>query len=371
MKKISVLFSILFFYCSSYAQLNPASPIKDSLLSMPEKSFEVFWQTFEDNYAFFKLRHINWKATYKKYRSRVDSTTSDDSLFSILSQMVAPFYDDHINIIIPGKKQFTVEKPSPFLKEFPNESSKDSLWTAINKTLYKNGFETLRESGPDYRGKKLFYYSQSKDYGYIRIGRCFVSDSTYDNNAADSTLAGKIFDSVLQKIDNVKAIILDARSNIGGNDEFAYAIAGRFVNKKILGHSKQIRKSGSEEFTRLESWYITPQTNKPFTKPVVILTNDQTGSAGDVLALIMKALPQTTIIGENSLGIYSDMYGFELPNKWQVSLSNERYYSSKMVCYEGKGTPVDIRVKNTKQDISTMRDPVVSTAINYLMRKEN
>lgn len=86
---------------------------------MPEKNFEVFWQTFEDNYAFFKLRNIDWKATYKKYRWKVDSTTSDDSLFSILSQMVAPFNDDHINIIIPGKRQFTVEKPSAFLREFP------------------------------------------------------------------------------------------------------------------------------------------------------------------------------------------------------------------------------------------------------------
>ena len=85
--------------------------------------------------------------------------------------------------------------------------------------------------------------------------------------------------------------------------------------------------------------------------------------------MIMKALPQTTIIGENSMGIYSNMYGFELPNKWQVSLSNEKYFSSKMISYESKGTPVDIHVGNTKQDLSTMKDPVVSTAIYYLEKK--
>ena len=28
-----------------------------------------------------------------------------------------------------------------------------------------------------------------------------------------------------------------------------------------------------------------------------------------------------------------------LPNKWQVSLSNEKYFSSNMTCYESKGTP--------------------------------
>lgn len=368
MQKISTLLSILFFYCSCCAQLNPASAIKDSLLSMPEKSFEVFWQTFEDNYAFFRLRNIDWNRNYKNYRRKVDSTTSDDSLFSILSQMVAPFNDDHINIIIPGKRQFTVEKPSTFLKEFPTESSRDSLWAVVNVTLYKSGFETLKEIGPDYEGKKLFYYSESKDFGYIRIGRCFVSDATYNDSKVDSELAGKIFDSVLQQVGNAKAIILDARTNIGGNDEFAYAIAGRFVTKKTLGHSKQTRKGSYEQFTPLEKWYINPQTNKPFTNPVILITNDQTASAGDVFAVIMKALPQVKIIGENSLGIYSDMYGFELPNKWQVSLSNQRYYSSKMICYEGKGTPVNIHVKNTKQDIIVMKDPVVSTAVNYLKK---
>ena len=368
MKKIIITFLVLTFCCSSFAQ-NPASPVKDSSLSMSEKTFEVFWQTFEDNYAFFKLRNIDWKSTYKKYRSNVDSTTTDDSLFSILSQMVAPFYDDHINIIIPGKKQFTAEKPSPFLQEFPEKSSRDSLWNAVNATLYNHGFETLQSVGPEYRGKKLFYYSKSNEHGYIRIERCFVPDATTDDTKADSALAGKIFDSVLAQMNSSKAIILDIRSNIGGNDEFAYAIAGRFVTKKTLGHSKQTRIRGTDKFTALDRWYITPQTSMPYIKPLIVLTNDQTASAGDVLAMILKARPQVSQIGENTLGIYSDMYGFELPNKWLVSLSNQKYFSSKMVCYEGKGTPVDIQVRNTKQDILTMKDPVLLTAINYLETK--
>lgn len=368
MKKTTFTFLLGVLYCCSYAQ-NPASPIKDNSLSMPEKTFEVFWQTFEDNYAFFKLRNIDWKTTYKKYRSKVGPATTGDSLFLILSHMVAPFKDDHVNIIIPGKREFTSRKPSQFLKEFPDKVSKDALWTVVNTTLYKNGFDTLKSIGPEYRSKKLFYYSTSGTYGYIRIERCFVSDETADNNKADSALANKIFNSVLQQMNSSKAIILDIRTNIGGNDEFAYAVAGHFLISKILGHLKQTRITGTKRFTELEKWYVTPQTNAPYTKPVILLTNDQTASAGDVLAMVMKAMPQVTLIGENSLGIYSDMYGFELPNKWLVSLSNQKYFSSKNVCYEGKGAPVDIKVQNTKKDLQTMSDPVVSAAISYLGKK--
>ncbi|PIB31456.1 hypothetical protein BFP75_01530 [Maribacter sp. 4G9] len=333
---------------------------------MPEKIFETLWQTFEDNYAFFELRNVDWKSSYEKYRAKVDSTTKEDSLFSILSQMLAPFNDDHINLIIPGIKEFTAEKPSPFLNEFPEKSSRDSLWHVVDKTLYDYHFEAMQSIGPEFRGLKLFYFSKSKNYGYIRIGRCFVSDATSDDMEKDAELAGKLLDSVLKTMHNSKAIILDVRTNIGGNDEFAYAIAGRFVKKKIHGHSKQTRITGTDNYTPLEKWYIEPTASKPYKKPLILLTNDQTASAGDVFAMIMRELPQVTIVGERTLGIYSDMYGFTLPNGWLVSLSNQRYYSTKMESYEGVGTPVDFRVSNTKCDLIKMEDPVVKKAMEVL-----
>jgi hypothetical protein len=40
-----------------------------------------------------------------------------------------------------------------------------------------------------------------------------------------------------------------------------------------------------------------------------------------------------------------------------------------MVCYEGTGTPVDVVIKNTKQDIIQMSDPVVSGAIISLKKR--
>lgn len=83
----------------------------------------------------------------------------------------------------------------------------------------------------------------------------------------------------------------------------------------------------------------------------------------------MKELPNVTIVGENSRGIYSDMYGFELPNKWLVSLSHQRYYNAAMVCNEGSGTPVDIVVKNTREDLVTMSDPVLVKAIHLAVKK--
>jgi carboxyl-terminal processing protease len=346
------------------AELNPASPPRDNTLSLPEKSFEVFWQTFEDQYAFFELRGIDWKAAYSKYRPQIDSSTSPDSLFSILSKMVTPFQDNHITILDPVKrKEFTAVKPSPFLTEFPDAKSQQKLWSIVDKTLTRNGFKSIKSVGPKEDGTPLFQYTRSDNCGYIRFTRCYVSRKTEDMEKKDAELAGKILDNVLEDFLGVEHVIIDVRSNEGGNDEFAYAVASRFATLKVLGHLKQKRQGGYNDFDSLQKFHIEPKSKFKKPLPLTVLTNDQTCSAADVFALIVKALPQVTLIGENSTGIYSDMYGFQLPNGFFVSLSNERYYSADMVCYEGIGMPVDHLVKNTRQDLLSLADPVLMKAL--------
>ncbi len=371
-KTIHFLFPLTLLFLlpiSVFGQLNKASAINEKGLSLPEKAFETFWKTFEDNYAFFKLRNIDWKYLYNTFRNKIGSQTTDDSLFIILSSMVTPFEDEHINIYIPDKKEFTVTKPSRFLQEFPDSLTQIHFWNVVDTTLRKFNFSNPSIFGPLEDNNPLFYISESSEYGYIRSLRCYVTSKTENHPKKDARIASSYFDNIIDKFQNKKAIILDIRMNEGGNDEFAFAIANKFVRNKTIGHYKQTRKGGYEDFSDLKSFYLTPNRSNPFVKPLIILTNDQTASAADVLALISKELPATTIIGEPSSGIFSDMYVFELPNKWIVTLSNQRYYSSKMSCYESVGVPVDIVVKNTKNDITNMIDPVLQKAIELLIKQ--
>ena len=65
------------------------------------KNFDIFWATFNENYPFFTLRGIDWAAQYETYRPQVSSSTNEQSLFQILSNMVAPLDDSHVSIISP------------------------------------------------------------------------------------------------------------------------------------------------------------------------------------------------------------------------------------------------------------------------------
>jgi hypothetical protein len=277
--------------------------------------------------------------------------------------MLTPFQDNHINVIVPNVKQFKSIRPSQFTKEFPTDSLRNMFWKMVNHSLYANGFAAIKTMGPDFDGRPLFSYTISKNRGYLRFNRCFVDGNA--DNKPDAIVAGKILDSVFVEFSNIKTLIIDVRDNIGGNDEFAYEVAGRFTDKKRIGMYKKTRKpkGGYEEMENPETWYIEPRGQQKNIRSVIVLTNDKTVSAGDVFAMIMKELPQVKIVGENTRGIYSDMYGFTLPNKWLISLSNQRYYTPNMICYEGTGTPVDVKVENTKKDLETMKDPVLLTAL--------
>ncbi len=347
---------------------NPISYPKDTALSKPEFNFEVLWHTFEDNYAFFTIRNIDWHSAYQQYRPLINGKTSDDSLYSIFSQMLAPFQDNHINVIVPRVKQFKSIKPSQFVNEFPTDSLRNAFWQMVNEYLIRKHFAPIQYVGTPIYGKPLFAFTTFKNIGYIRFNRCFVDGDA--DNVEDAKVASKLLDSVFVHFKNVKGLIVDVRDNIGGNDEFAYEVADRFTDKKVLGMSikTRVRGGGYEDFSNLEPWYIEPKGNPNFLNPVIVLTNDKTVSAGDLFAVLMKELPRTKLIGSNTRGIYSDMYGFTLPNGWLISLSNQRYFNNEMICYEGTGTPVDIKILNTKDDLKQMNDPVLEKALKQLTK---
>ena len=49
-----------------------------------------------------------------------------------------------------------------------------------------------------------------------------------------------------------------------------------------------------------------------------------------------------------------------------TALSYQVYLSADMVCYEGKGVPVDIELFNKKADIENGIDPLITRALKIL-----
>lgn len=359
MKQILVL---LFFLIS----LNTIQSQTLKKTSTPESDFEKFWTTFKDNYAFFKLKGVNWDSTYVKFRPLVTKRTNEKKLISIFSQMVAPLKDGHITISKGEEVIYRVKKPSYFRQEF--QGIEKEFWQTANKTLENKKFAKFNGVGPIFKNENLYYTAENEAIGYIRITRCFGTlESLFDDKKEieDTQLMLSLFDSLLTSFSNKKALIIDIRANGGGHG--GIELAQRFVNEKVLTHYKAVRQKGSyDSFEALEPNYIEPNIGVQFLKPIVILTNDKTASSAEDFTISLYQQSHVTTVGTNTSGMLSDMFGTDLSRGISFTLSNQCYYSTDYKVLEDIGVPVKIEVYNTKLDITNGSDSVIIKAIETL-----
>ncbi|WP_436515501.1 S41 family peptidase [Ekhidna sp. To15] len=340
------------------------TPYVGAQSNKPVETFEACWNLFDESYASFEEKGIDWHAAYREYKPQVNENTTDRELFIIITNMLKPLGDAHVNLIAKNiDTAFSADRYSR-VKEVirPLDGRKKPyIEGMMDQTLYDNGFEEVKKLGPVYKDDTLFTYTRTQDLGYLRFFRSFSKLAKMVGPSLDSQL-----DQIFGYFNGVESIIIDVRFNMGGDDAFSQKIAGRFVEEKKVGFKKQTRRK--HEFGSIKEKYIKPE-GEPFLGKVILLTNDQTFSAADVLALMMASVQNATIIGEPSNGSYSDLYGKKLPNGWRVTLSNQRYYSTDMKNYEGKGTSVDIEVQTTLQDINSKSDSVLEAAIAFSKRE--
>ncbi len=326
----------------------------------PEKNFEDLWETFHNRYPFFELRKVDWKKQYDTYRPKVTSKTSDDELFEIICQMLDPLNDGHVELKAKAsgdrkKRFFTPEKKPRFYQEFTKQQI-EQLFKTTEKTLVANGFGRPAETEA-----WMLHYCRSRAFGYIRILEL------EDVKKRSLTAA---LDKIAGDFKDLDGFIIDIRDCPGGDDSTAIQIINRFCDRKrIAFHRKTKIGPGEDDLTPLKTWHLEPQGDAQFTGPIVLLTCDSVFSGGEAFALAIKQLPHVTIIGDHTNGIFSYTLDKKLPNGWEYCLSYQVYFSADMVCYEGKGVPVDIELFNKKADIEDGIDPLITRALEVLKSK--
>ena len=323
----------------------------------PEQNFEELWTTFYNRYPFFELRNVDWKNQYDIFRPKVTAETGDDELFDILCQMLDPLNDGHVELKIKkskGRKErfYTPEEEPRFYREFSDKAIKQ-LFKTTAITLVDNGF-----GEPEETDAWMLHYCKSSDIGYIRILELEDIKKRSLTNALEK---------ISRDFKNLNGFIIDIRDCPGGDDDTAIQIINRFCDtRRVAFHRRTKTGPDDDDYSALKTWHIEPSGDAQFTGPIILLTCDAVFSGGEAFALAIKELPHVKIIGDHTNGIFSYTLDKKLPNGWKYCLSYQKYFSADMVCFEGKGVPVDIELFNTKADIKTGVDSLIVRAIEVL-----
>lgn len=160
-----------------------------------------------------------------------------------------------------------------------------------------------------------------------------------------------------------KGIILDLRNNGGGYVHTAVDVASHFIsrNKVLL-----VERFGDGR----EQKVLTQGGGLATDIPLVVLINQGSASASEVVTGAIQDYKRGTIIGETSYGKGTGQIGYELSNEQgEARITIFRWLTPNGNWVHEKGITPDIEVKMTKADREAKLDPQLDAALKALTGK--
>jgi len=171
------------------------------------------------------------------------------------------------------------------------------------------------------------YYGMWKGFGYIMLEQ-------FTENSSRSVMQAL----VELKDQGAKGIILDLRGNGGGLLQEAVNIVGMFVPKG----TKLVETRG--KIPQAASTYITERNPIDETIPLVVLTDEQSASASEIVAGSLQDLDRAVIIGTRTFGKGLVQTTRMLPFNGTLKVTTAKYYIPSGRCIQ----EIDYSTRNEK-----------------------
>jgi C-terminal processing protease CtpA/Prc len=393
-------------------------------LSDAEKiaGLSLFWSQARANFVYFDKLPADWNQTYLDFIPQVQAAKTTLEYYRVLQKFCAQLHDGHSNVFLPKELSMEVNARPPvktdliegrvFITAVRNDSLKKEgllpgleiikidnipvktyadtyvkpyqgaatpqdmeqrafnyylLAGAANKPVLlelrdKQG-HTLIKSIPRSGYAKLkpvpaMEFKEIDHIGYLNI-----------NNFEDEKII-KQFDSLYSQIAATKGLIIDVRSNSGGNSYIGQEILSRLTDKPFdLFAYKYARydSKGSEPF-----WSNQPLAkaypNKTiyYNKPVVMLVSTVTYSAAEDFVVAFDYMKRGKLIGQTTGGSTGQPIGFSLPGGGTARICGKRETYPDGKEFVDIGIKPDITIDKTVDDLYKGKDSVLRKALEML-----
>lgn len=328
----------------------------------PLTNFDIFARTFSEQYAFFKLRHMNWAAVTAAHRRKIGRHTTGRELFAHFRAMIAPLLDAHTSIDADALDlSFDGWHPPAPISDAARQRA---------KTIIEHRY--LVTPLRPYCNDQLAFGMLPGGIGYLRISS-FENYSKDADFAAQTAALGTALDAIFERKPALRGLVVDVRLNDGGADEFGTMIAGRLTTRPYLAYRKVFRVD-PEDPARLgapQSFMVEPSTRPSFHGAVALLIGHESVSAAETFPMALQGrVPKPVFVGENTQGVFSDVLNRHLPNGWTFGVPNEIYLTKGGRAYDLVGVPPDKRVPVFRRaDLQRGRDPALETALRIVQRQ--
>ncbi len=196
--------------------------------------------------------------------------------------------------------------------------------------------------------KSVTYEKKENNIGYIRINK-FVEDTSKEfNREVTKAIA-----------DNSKGIVLDVRNNPGGYLNVSIEIASKFVTKEKVvvweeekdGEKKAFKAIGGASLSEI---------------PVIVLVNEGSASASEILAGALRDNNGSKLIGTKSFGKGSVQQLETLKDGSSLRITIAKWLTPSGGSIHEKGLEPDIVVEMSDDDLKNKNDLQLQRAMDEL-----
>lgn len=187
--------------------------------------------------------------------------------------------------------------------------------------------------------------------GYLRIAKF------------SSTLTEQVKEA-LNKLEeqNITSLIIDVRANSGGFLNAAEGVASLFIEKDRIIYSLKSKKENS---------IYKDRTDEKRDYPIIVLIDENSASASEILAAALKDSYGAKLVGKNSFGKGKVQQTHRLTDGSMVKYTTAKWYTPNDVNIDGKGLIPDVDVdlevtKDAEGNITNVVDTQLKKAVELL-----
>lgn len=172
------------------------------------------------------------------------------------------------------------------------------------------------------------------DIGYIRISS--FTEKTTDGMRSEIKRLRK-------EIKDMRGIVLDLRNNPGGLLDQAISVSDAFLTKGEIVSTRERDPNNTRRYSAVSGDEVIPMG-----MPVVVLINNGSASASEIVAGAMQDHKRGVVLGTQSFGKGSVQNVIPIPQHGAIRLTTARYYTPSGTSIQAKGITPDIKVEQAK-----------------------
>jgi carboxyl-terminal processing protease len=183
-------------------------------------------------------------------------------------------------------------------------------------------------------------------YAYLRIAQFQV-------NTGDDT--EKALNDLLKENPNLKGLILDLRNNPGGVLQASVQVADAFLNDGLIVYTEGRIKNADLSFEATPGDLVQGL-------PIVVLINDGSASASEIVAGALQDHRRAVILGTQSFGKGSVQTVIPLDEERAIKLTTAIYFTPNGRSIQAQGIVPDIEVGRAQVTALKSRNPNITEA---------